>query len=551
MYSIRKWKKRVRNILNKHPQLMWIKKKVDFEKNLKTKLRKQLEFKSNITLPSNLCSKKILAPLIETSHYQYLQILIVAKALQLRGADVKVLLCGSRLDGCEIKNSRTQSKAPCLNCRFNAKEVVPLFQLGTLYLADFISDSEVRSLRTSALKIGNFYPEKYNYEGIDLIPIVNDSVVRFFYGKLPDDTQKLKLARGQHLISAMISCEVAKRINRSFCPDIIFNNMNVYTAWEPYYRYFQKEKKSLFICSISPFDYHAIKLNSMELYMSNSRYDKFKKNRDNSYLNDEEKDELIKFVNNRTSFKTDIFKNENCFQDNPDISAKLSIDPNKRNIFLFSNIYWDTGLSETGKLFGNVIEWVLETINLVKNYNKCHLYIKTHPWEKYGSSPSSKGIDDFIHERYPVLPKNVTLILPEYKISPYQLFPHIDLGILFNGTLGLEMLLHKISVVVTGFSPYGGMGLVHEPESLEEYKNILLGKVLPLEPSIDEVNLFAYFYFIKSLIPWTLTKQAYADNFQGYAFNSLDDIMPGKDKYLDHICNCILDPENTIIEGWE
>ena len=260
---------------------------------------------------------------------------------------------------------------------------------------------------------------------------------------------------------------------------------------------------------------------------------------------------MIKFVNNRVSFKTDIFKDTNCFQNNQDIIEKLSIDPNKRNIFLLSNIYWDVGLSEAGKLFGNVIEWVLETINLVKDNNKCHLYIKTHPGEKFGSSPSSKGIDDFIHEKYPVLPKNVTLILPEYKISPYQLFPHIDLGIIFNGTLGLEMLPHKISVVVTGLSPYGGIGLVHEPESLEEYKDILLGKGLPLEPSIDEVNLFAYFYFIKSLIPWTLTRQAYADNFKGFTFDSLDDIMPGKDKYLDHICNCILDPENTIIEGWE
>lgn len=551
MNNSKKWKKRAVNFLNKHPQLMWIKKKVDFEKNLKSKLKKQLEFKRNITLPPNLSSKKILIPLIETSHYQFFQILAVAKALQLRGADVKILLCGSLLDGCEIKNSRTQSKDPCLNCRFNAKEVVPFFQLDTLYLADFISTSEVKSLRTSALRIANSYPEKYLYDEIDLIPIVTDSVTRFFYGKLPDDTRKLMLARVQHLTSVLISCEVAKKINKSFCPEIIFNNMNVYTAWEPYYRYFQKEQKSLFVCSINPFNYHTITLNSMELYMSDNRYVKFKKNRGSSFLMNQEKDELIKFFNNRISLKADNFKNWNCFQDNQDIDAKLAVDPNKRSLFLFSNIYWDIGLSETGKLFSNVIEWVLKTIDLVKDDDTCHLYIKTHPGEKYDSTPSSKGIDDFIYEKYPVLPKNVTLILPEYKISPYQLFSHIDLGIVFNGTIGLEMLLHNIPVVVTGLSPYGGIGLVHEPESLEEYKNILLGKVLPLEPSIDEVNLFAYFYFIKSLIPWTLTKRAYSDNFKGFTFDSLDDIMPGKDKYLDHICNCILEPENTIIEGWE
>jgi hypothetical protein len=538
-------------IVNKYPLLLWYKKKLFHYVFLRTKLKKQLKFKNNIQSNSNSTAKKILVPLIETSHYQYLQILIIAKALQLRGANVKVLLCGSRLDGCELKSSRTQTKDPCLDCRFNAKEVVPLFQLETLKLADFISDSEVNLLRTKSLEIANTYPKEIVYDGYDLMPVVNDSVVRFFYGKLPNDAMKLKLIRTDHLTTALITLEVAKKINEKFNPDIIFNNMNVYTAWEPYYKYFKSKEKNLFTCSMSTFNFNAIVLNRLEYYMSNDRYDKFRSNRNYAYLNEEENNLLNNFVSKRTSLNTDIFKKADCFEDNQNIKEKLSIDLNKRNIFLFSNIYWDVGLSETGKLFENIIDWVLETIDLVKYNQELHLYIKTHPWEKYDTSPSSKGIVDFIHEKYPSLPQNVTLILPEYKISPYQLFPYINLGILFNGTLGLEMLLFNLPVVITGMTPFGGLGFSHEPDNTIEYKKILLGETSNLKPLIEDVRLFAYFYFIKSLIPWTLTNQAYGDVFKGFKFDSLNEIMPGKDRYLDHICNCILDPKNNIIENWK
>ena len=58
---------------------------------LKKRLRKQLKL-NNIDL-ENISNKKIIIPLIETSHYQHLQILGLAKALELRGAEIKILIC--------------------------------------------------------------------------------------------------------------------------------------------------------------------------------------------------------------------------------------------------------------------------------------------------------------------------------------------------------------------------------------------------------------------------------------------------------------------------
>ena len=62
--------------------------------------------------------------------------------------------------------------------------------------------------------------------------------------------------------------------------------------------------------------------------------------------------------------------------------------------------------------------------------------------------------------------------------------------------------------------------------------------------------MFSYFYFIKSKMPWVFTKQAYADNFSGFNFTSLNDISLGKNKIVDHLCNCIIDYKNSIPEDW-
>jgi hypothetical protein len=70
-------------------------------------------------------------------------------------------------------------------------------------------------------------------------------------------------------------------------------------------------------------------------------------------------------------------------------------------------------------------------------------------------------------------------------------------------------------------------------------------------PTHSELELYAYFYFVKTLIPWTLTKQAYADEFNGFDFASISDLNFGKDKYLDHIINCIVFPETTCFENWD
>ena len=80
-------------------------------------------------------AKKILLPIIETNHYQHFQLLIFAKALEIRGAKVKILICGQTLEGCEVKSVKMENTSdPCMKCRFNENNILPLFNFDVIRL---------------------------------------------------------------------------------------------------------------------------------------------------------------------------------------------------------------------------------------------------------------------------------------------------------------------------------------------------------------------------------------------------------------------------------
>ena len=113
---------------------------------------------------------------------------------------------------------------------------------------------------------------------------------------------------------------------------------------------------------------------------------------------------------------------------------KIEFDNDKTNILLPSNVFWDKGLNEMNVIFKSVIDWILETIEFISNYQDKHLYIKIHPAEKYFSSNSKIGVAQIIKEKFISIPDNVSIIEAEQKISPYDIFEFIDLGIVYSGT---------------------------------------------------------------------------------------------------------------------
>ena len=536
-------------VLKKVPWLYNLKLYIKYLIRLKYNLEKQLSFKSSKPAIKDNC-KRVLIPAIETSHYQFHQILITAKAMKLRGAEVKVLVCDSFLKGCEIKNSKDSKLAdPCLNCNFNQNHILDYYGLDVILLSSIFSNEDIDFIKKKSADL--LSKEKKYFNKFDLTRIVNESVTRHFYGANAKSKKDHDNVIYNHLFTSITSYMAAKKINDLFKPNIIFNSMNVYSSWEPYYNYFSEVPNvDLFTLSITAFNYNAVILNQMDLYKSPKRFYDYLSTRNNKNLIKSERHKLYDFLNTRKSGDSKIFLDHEYYKKDSKVEEVLSLDENKNNILLVSNSYWDVGLSESGRLYNDVIDWVLDTIDIVSKIKNTHLYIKIHPAEEFDSSSSLKGVKDFIYEKYSTLPDYLSLIVPEMKINPSELFPFIDIAILFNGTLGLEVLFENIPVIITGKAPYSNLKLVNEPINKIEYKNLLNGSKKLINPKKKDYELFAYYYFIKTCIPWNLTKSAYADDFKGFTFDTLEDILPGKNKYLDHVCNCILKSSDTNIDNW-
>jgi len=539
-----------------HPRTMHLRLWLNFIFIIKRRLKSQLSIKEkHIHVESKNRKKRIFMPLIETQHYQHFQLLAIAKALELRGSEVKILICGQFLDGCEVKSSRNeQMKNPCYHCKFNETNSLPLFNLDVIRLRDVITETQIAKFKKEADILIKSNSSSITRHGITLDEHVDTSIIRYYYGGVPEDELLVNKVRFNHLVTAMISIEVAHKMDVEWSPDIMFNSMYCYSAWGPMFEYYKTNGNRFTSVSINNFNYNGLVVNTPELFQSIKRYEKFLVWRNHKILNEKELHILREFIQSRIDGKARFFKDYNYFvnpQPATSIKEILNINQDKRNLFLFSNVFWDIGISSHSGLFEGVIDWILQTIEIVKHEEeKVHLYIKPHPGEKNNSLSSSMGISDIINKHYPKLPENITIINADWDIKTYDLFPYIDLGVIFNGTLGLEMMLSDIPVVSTGLTTHQGLGFAMEPETVEHYMSILLGNQQP--PSVDkeQLELFAYFYFIKTMIPWTLTKKTYADNFDGFTINSLDDLKSGKDPYLDHICNCIMDAENTVIEAW-
>lgn len=529
----------------------WLRLRMRYHLRIRPSLTRQLR---HIRARGAAAPKKVrvLAPLIETSHYRYYHYLMLAKALEMRGAEVKLLLCGSLLPGCELKSVRSPRRDPCMNCRFNARAVVPRYGLDVVRLAELVPPEKVAALRAEAARLAENYPTSHVYGGVDVIPVVSDSVVRYFYGATPaEGSPALRQARHDHLVSTFIGIEAVHALQASFDPQVVFAYMSAYSAWAPYEQWFARRGVPVVNLTSTQYDYSTVNVNVPELYFSKDRFDKYRATRPSAELTPDERAELRKILDERFSGRAQVFDALGFFAGaDRSVADALHIDESKRNLFLFSNIFWDVGLSERAKLFPGVIEWVISTIESVAGRPDCHLYIKPHPGEKFDSAPSLKGVVDHVRERFPQLPANVSFITPEMKIKPYDLAPFADLAIVYSGTLGLEMMLHGVPVVACGLSPYGGPGLALEPQSVADYRDILTGRTAAPPPQRAALELFAYFFFVKLQIPWTLTERAYADDFSGYTVESLDDLQPGKNRYLDHLCNCVLHSRTTVSEAW-
>jgi len=179
------------------------------------------------------------------------------------------------------------------------------------------------------------------------------------------------------------------------------------------------------------------------------------------------------------------------------IQEKLNLDE-RPLVLLATNVLGDS-LTLGRQVFSrNMAEWIERTVAYFMDQNDVQLVIRVHPGETLTHGTS---MVDVVRSKFGALPSHIHLIEPAKKINTYDILEIADLGLVYTTTVGLEMAMRGIPVIVAGQTHYRGRGFTHDPKDWDDYftlLNTLLTDLAQARLSQEEVELswrYAYLFF--------------------------------------------------------
>jgi hypothetical protein len=178
-------------------------------------------------------------------------------------------------------------------------------------------------------------------------------------------------------------------------------------------------------------------------------------------------------------------------------------------ILLATNVLGDS-LTLGRQVFSKTMaEWVEETVRYFAKREDVQLVIRVHPGEVLTHGTSMVTV---IRAALEDIPAHIHLIEPDEKINTYDILDITDLGLVYSTTVGLEMAMRGIPVIIAGQTHYRQRGFTSDPDSWEMYYAMLDEKLGDLESAqltqaqVELAWRYAYLFFFEfsKPFPWHL-----------------------------------------------
>jgi hypothetical protein len=171
-----------------------------------------------------------------------------------------------------------------------------------------------------------------------------------------------------------------------------------------------------------------------------------------------------------------------------------------RNVFcLFSHQFYDVPLYDHSELYDDMCEWIDDTIDIFSDREDL-LILKPHPGESghanEDNEPNTK-LAEYIRDVSDI--ENIILTDPgEY--SSITIYNHIDCGLVWRSTVGIEMTLLGVPTIVGGRPYWDEFFEVNQPTTRDEYIDLIekTGE-LTVEPE-TQTRASVYLYFLKNYL---------------------------------------------------
>ncbi|MBN2556289.1 MAG: hypothetical protein JXA97_10165 [Anaerolineales bacterium] len=187
------------------------------------------------------------------------------------------------------------------------------------------------------------------------------------------------------------------------------------------------------------------------------------------------------------------------------VRAQLNLDPDRPLALLCTNVVGDSLALDRQVFTEGMEDWLTQTVQYFKDHPEVQLVVRVHPGELLGAGHPSV---DIVRSALPDLPEHVILVPPESKINTYDLIEMAQLGLVYTTTVGMEMAMAGLPVVVAGATHYRGKGFTYDPETLAGYVDTLDrltrdGKTLLLsDAQVELAWRYAHRFFFEYPFPF-------------------------------------------------
>jgi hypothetical protein len=178
-------------------------------------------------------------------------------------------------------------------------------------------------------------------------------------------------------------------------------------------------------------------------------------------------------------------------------------------VLLAANVIGDS-LTLGRQVFSkNMTEWLERSIQFFAGRPDVQLIVRIHPGERYLKGPSVAQVARTV---LPDIPAHIHLVEAPDPINTYDLVEIADLGLAYTTTVGMEMAMGGVPVIIGGRTHYRGKGFTLDPNNWEEYHQIL-ERILsnPREHRLSREQVesswryaYRFFFDYPSPFPWHL-----------------------------------------------
>ncbi len=139
-------------------------------------------------------------------------------------------------------------------------------------------------------------------------------------------------------------------------------------------------------------------------------------------------------------------------------------------VLLATNVIGDSLTLGRQVFSDSMTEWLERTVRYFATRPDVQLVARIHPGELITKGPS---VADVVHKTLPAIPEHIHLVPADGKVNTYDIVEIADLGLVYTTTVGMEMAMSGIPVIVVGNTHYRSKGFTTDPQTWEAYFEIL------------------------------------------------------------------------------